>query len=412
MWRHLLVNPIRAYDASMIQHQTRIGLPVATTLTSRTKTTTPNIASKKPTRPILATFNVFTRAMGTKAPSERALRRKKLREQKKIIGKNNVPELKATLRKLYLLTHPDLFAQYPTQSATNGASYKELLGFLDTVENDPRGFPTSASQLDLPFYLRIRSAESKEGDCQEFDQVVLHLHSSGSASKGRVEESLGHFFQQCGLPPVFEWPAQSWGRSANLAQAQERQAEDTEQTKRDREAESSSESSSSSSSSYETYTEPRTPKVKQDLHPKQSSVTAPAYIGVRESPTDQYSINMILDEMDPTLRAIAACPMLQVSSSSRTSDDDLDDDTDSEHRQVKDHFENQSGLDDFHSAGYHGFKPTVQRIWTGERRMDVLRQGLDNDTAQLIQRVLMHTLEFERQLKDLVEDDTTATTTG
>ncbi len=411
MWRHLLVNPIRAYGTSMIPHQTRLGLPAATTLTFRTKTTTPNIASKKPTRPIRGTFNLFTRTMGTKAPSERALRRKKLREQKKKIGKNNVPELKATLRKLYLLTHPDLFAQYPTQSATNDASYKELLGFLDTVENDPRGFPTSASQLDLPFYLRTRSAESKEGECQEFDQVVLHLHTSGSASKGRVEESLGQFFQQCGLPPVFEWPAQSWGRSANLAQAQERQAEDTKQAKRDREDERSSESSSeSSSSSYETYTEPPT-KVKQDVNPKQSSVTAPAYIGVRESPTDQYSINLVLDEMDPTLRAIAACPMLQVSSSSsssRTSDGDLDDDTDAEHRQVKDHFENKSGLDDFHSAGYHGFKPTVQRIWTGERRMDVLRQGLDHDTAQLVQRVLMHTLEFERQLKELVEDGTTA----
>lgn len=134
--------------------------------------------------------------------SERAQRRKNLRKMKS--GAAQVPLLKDTLRKLYLRTHPDLFGQYPAQQQQNEASYKELLGILDSIEKHNE-FPP-AKTLELPFFLKT----PVEG---QFKEVDLRLRTTGGACNTLVEEALGKFFGDCGLPAVFQWGEGSWGKA-------------------------------------------------------------------------------------------------------------------------------------------------------------------------------------------------------
>lgn len=133
--------------------------------------------------------------------SERTQRRKNQRKLKS--GAARVPQLKDTLRKLYLRTHPDLFGQYPAQQAANEASYKELLGILDSIEKHNE-FPP-AKTLVLPFFLKT----PVEG---HFKEVDLRLRTTGGACNSLVEEALGRFFADCGLPEVFHWGEGSWGK--------------------------------------------------------------------------------------------------------------------------------------------------------------------------------------------------------
>ncbi|KAE9267325.1 hypothetical protein PF008_g31383, partial [Phytophthora fragariae] len=135
--------------------------------------------------------------------SERAQRRKNLRKMKSQKGAK-LPMLKDTLRKLYLRTHPDLFGRYPEQQRANEESYKELLGILDAIEKHNE-FPPAKS-LVLPFYLKT----PVEG---AFKEVDLQLRTTGGACNTLVEEALGRFFGDCGLPQAFQWGEGSWGKA-------------------------------------------------------------------------------------------------------------------------------------------------------------------------------------------------------
>ncbi|KAI9905269.1 hypothetical protein PsorP6_013990 [Peronosclerospora sorghi] len=153
-----------------------------------------------PCAPFLST-NATVGSVRTKV-SDRTLRRKKLRKLKSEKG-HKVPMLKDTLRKLYMRTHPDLFGRYPEQQRTNEASYKELLGILDSIEKNNE-FPP-AKTLMLPFFLKT-SVEGK------FKEVNLKLRTTGGACNTLMEEALGRFFGECNLPEVFQWKKGSWGK--------------------------------------------------------------------------------------------------------------------------------------------------------------------------------------------------------
>ncbi|POM77976.1 Hypothetical protein PHPALM_4563, partial [Phytophthora palmivora] len=141
--------------------------------------------------------------------SERALRRKNLRKMKSQKG-GKVPMLKDTLRKLYLRTHPDLFGQYPEQQRANEESYKELLGILDAIEKHNE-FPP-AKTLDAGHLGCDREAQRGE-----FKEVDLQLRTTGGACNTLVEEALGRFFGDCGLPQAFQWGEGSWGKAVGRA---------------------------------------------------------------------------------------------------------------------------------------------------------------------------------------------------
>lgn len=251
-----------------------------------------------------------------------------------------IPELKSTLRKLYMKTHPDLFGQFPEQQRTNENSYKELLGVLDTIQAAKNGFPP-ARKLVLPFYLREKS------ETQEFRMATLKLRTTGGNCKALVEEALGDFFQDCGLKPGFKWPASSWGTFASIDELRQHQKEEEE------EAENKN-------------------------HQPES---APAYWGT-QAPVVDHSIDALLEQNDDVFKIIAACPWL-----------------DEEYKDVRNHFQVEGGLDEYEKNGYK-IKNAVHSIWNGERDINQLIVGVTIESAQIIQRILMHTMDIESQLTE------------
>eukprot|EP00644_Phytophthora_capsici_P006747 jgi/Phyca11/541946/estExt2_Genewise1Plus.C_PHYCAscaffold_80152 len=269
-----------------------------------------------------------------------------------------VPMLKDTLRKLYLRTHPDLFGRYPEQQRANEESYKELLGILDAIEKHNE-FPP-AKTLVLPFFLKT----PVEG---EFKEVDLQLRTTGGACNTLVEEALGVFFGECGLPPAFQWGEGSWGKgvgkdaveNSNLGFDKEEEAR--EKARKEAEAAAKRE--------------------------EQMRYSAPAYNPVdRSAPADQ-SIEKVLNELDDTLQLIAAMPFL--------------DEEDEQQRAIKVHFEQGSGLDDLDAQGYT-VKAGVIQMWQGERDLNALIKGVSADSAIILQRVLMHTFDIEKQLNEII----------
>ncbi|KAG7375395.1 hypothetical protein PHYPSEUDO_001507 [Phytophthora pseudosyringae] len=263
--------------------------------------------------------------------SERALRRKNLRKMKSQKG-GQVPALKDTLRKLYLRTHPDLFGRYPEQQRANEESYKELLGILDAIEKHNE-FPP-AKTLVLPFFLKT----PVEG---EFKEVDLQLRTTGGACNTLVEEALGRFFGECGLPQSFQWGEGSWGKAVGKAAVEN-------------------------------------PNLRR---------SAPAYNPVDRSAPEDQSIEKVLNELDDTLQLIAAMPYL--------------DEEEEQQRAIKVHFEQGSGLDDLDAQGY-SVKEGALKMWQGERDLNTLIKGVDADSAIILQRILLHTLDIEKKLNEII----------
>ncbi|CAI5735301.1 unnamed protein product [Hyaloperonospora brassicae] len=270
-----------------------------------------------------------------------------------------VPMLKDTLRKLYLRTHPDLFGRYPEQQRANEESYKELLGILDAIEKHNE-FPP-AKTLVLRFFLKT----PVEG---EFKEVDLQLRTTGGACNTLVEEALGRFFGECGLPQAFQWGEGSWGKAvgktvvenSNLGfdkeeEAREKASKEAEEAKREDAGEQPE----------RTY--------------NRSGGSAP-----------DHSIEKMLNEVDDTLQLIAAMPYL--------------DEEDEQQRAIKVHFEQGTGLDDLDSEGFTT-KSGVIRMWQGERNLNTLIKGMDADSAIILQRIYMHTLEFEKQMNEMIASE-------
>ncbi|ETI56310.1 hypothetical protein F441_01129 [Phytophthora nicotianae CJ01A1] len=288
--------------------------------------------------------------------SERALRRKNLRKMKSQKG-GKVPMLKDTLRKLYLRTHPDLFGRYPEQQRANEESYKELLGILDAIEKHNE-FPP-AKTLVLPFFLKT----PVEG---EFKEVDLQLRTTGGACNTLVEEALGRFFGECGLPQVFRWGEGSWGKAvgkdavenSNLGFDKEEEARE----KARKEAEAAAK---------------REEEVKQSVpayNPDDSKTT-----------TEDASIEKLLDELNEVFEIIAAVPLMD----------------EEEYGELREHFEKGQGLDEIDERGYN-IKPGTHKIWKGERDLKKVVDGVDTDSALILQRILLHTLNIERKVREML----------
>ncbi|TDH64766.1 hypothetical protein CCR75_009142 [Bremia lactucae] len=301
--------------------------------------------------PFLSTRTSSISFVRTKV-SERTLRRKKLRVNKSQKGVK-VPILKETLRKLYLRTHPDLFGQYPTQQRANEESYKELLGILDAIEKHNQ-FPP-AKTLKLPFFLKTPI----EG---EFKEVELQLRTTGGACNTLVEEALGQFFSNCGLPEVFQWDKGSWGKSVG------KHAVENPNLGFEKED--------------ETHENDRHEAKREERHS-----SAPAYNPVDRKAPEDHSIEKVLNELDDTLQLIAVVPYL--------------DDDDKQQQAIKTHFEHGSGLDDLDAQGY-SLKAGVIQLWQGERNLQALIPGLDGDSAILMQRILLHTVDIEKRLENVI----------
>ncbi|CAK4383809.1 unnamed protein product [Aphanomyces euteiches] len=281
--------------------------------------------------------------------SERALRRKQLRESKK--KATRIPPIKETLRKLYLRTHPDLFGQYPKEQQANTESYKELMGILDAIANIRGEFPP-AKTLNLPFYLTT-------GTPGQFKQVTLQLKTTGGACSTLMETQLGKFFEECGWEPVFEWTKGSWGLNAELPED-------------------------------DTY-EKDEPVPQRAPEPE----VAPAF---REQPQasapKESDIEVLLRELNDIFEIIAAVPYF-ANEEEGDYKDIYDLYTNDEEGQV-------NGLREIETRGGHKIVDATHMIWEGERDPAVLTKGLDVDSALIVQRILLHSLAMDKKVADLI----------
>ncbi|CEG47189.1 T-cell activation inhibitor, mitochondrial [Plasmopara halstedii] len=288
--------------------------------------------------------------------SERALRRKNLRKMKNE-KHGKIPMLKETLRKLYLRTHPDLFGRYPNQQRANEESYKELLGILDAIEKHNE-FPP-AKTLSLPFFLKT----PVEG---EFQEVKLRLRTTGGACNTLVEEALGRFFGECSLPEVFQWGEGSWGKgvgkdaveNSNLGFDEDEEAREKARKEADTLA----------------------------MHEEQLERSAPAF-----NPDDSGTtmadvpIENLLTELNEVFEIIAAVPLMD----------------EEEYGELREHFEKGRGLDEINERGY-SITAGTHKIWKGERNLAIIADGVDTDSALILQRILLHTLNIERKRREPV----------
>ncbi|OQR99354.1 hypothetical protein ACHHYP_06915 [Achlya hypogyna] len=285
--------------------------------------------------------------------SERAMRRKALRDSKK--KAERIPPLKETLRKLYMRTHPDLFGQFPAEQASNTESYKELMGILDAIENTSGEFPP-AKKLALPFYLTT-------GVPGEFKKVTLNLKTTGGSCVTLMETQLGAFFEECGWSRVFEWSKGSWGLTT-VHKINSNEQYDTD-----------------------------VPVAKSTAAPEP---VAPAFVETpRSTPEQDTSIERVLEELNDIFEIIAAVPYMAHNE---------------EYAEIYDLYTKEDGEDghinglvELERRGGYKLVAATHDIWEGERDFAKLSVGLDVNSALIIQRILMHAITTDAKVKDLME---------
>ncbi|KDO32926.1 hypothetical protein SPRG_02619 [Saprolegnia parasitica CBS 223.65] len=283
--------------------------------------------------------------------SERAMRRKALRDSKK--KAERIPPLKETLRKLYMRTHPDLFGQFPAEQTSNTESYKELMGILDAIENTSGEFPP-AKKLSLPFYLTTPVSG-------EFKKVTLNLKTTGGSCVTLMETQLGSFFEECGWPRVFEWSKGSWGLTTDHKV--------------------------NSNEQYDT----DAPVAKPAPEP-----VAPAFVETpRSTPENDTSIERVLEELNDIFEIVAAVPYM-AHHEEYAEIYDLYTKEDGEDGHI-------NGLTELERRGGYKIVDATHQIWEGERDFAKLSAGLDVDSAMIVQRILMHALTADAKVKDLME---------
>lgn len=300
--------------------------------------------------------------------SLRAARKQKLKANLKAYKKENgnkpLPYLKDTLRKLYMKTHPDLFHQYPTERDCNEASYKELLGILDAVEKQGHE-RLPDKKLVLPFFVRGAVSDT------EFSKVVFNARITGGNCKTVLQESLGDFFVQCGFTPVFQWSPQSWGASLSYKDVQALQKEEEDRQRGENKESRHEESISQKRDKKTEYDAPKVNTVKPDP-------VAPAFTGT-SSRNDMVTIDKVLEEWNDVLQVIACRPWLSKEDEEQA-------------------FLNNDMLAPMEERGFQ-IRSKVEQIWAGQRNTEQLLSGLNADSAQLVQRILMHVRDIEIQLK-------------
>ncbi|TDH64767.1 uncharacterized protein CCR75_006240 [Bremia lactucae] len=106
-----------------------------------------------------------------------------------------------------------------------------------------------------------------------------------------------------------------------------------------------------------------------------------------EMTIEDASIENLLKELNEVFEIIAAVPLMD----------------EEEYGEVRQHFESGSGLDEIDERGYN-IKAGTHKIWKGERDLTKIVEGLDTDSAQILQRILLHTLNIERKVREMLSN--------
>jgi len=116
------------------------------------------------------------------------------------------PLLSATLKKLWVQVHPDLFENHKSIQRINSESMTKLTEFLTRIKSREmeEAWPAMQTQK-LDFHLRLKTPETPL-----FKKVTLTLSTNGGQCKGPVTKCFYSFFEGCGLPSDFQWDNEFW----------------------------------------------------------------------------------------------------------------------------------------------------------------------------------------------------------
>ena len=70
------------------------------------------------------------------------------------------------------------------------------------------------------------------------------------------------------------------------------------------------------------------------------------------------------------------------------------DDSDPKHKEIRDTFMKNNGLDELESVGLD-VKNSIHRIWKGERDLTKLTTRLDMQSSIIIKKILNHSISFD-----------------
>ena len=281
---------------------------------------------------------------------------KRLRQSKAAAAKEELPELRATMRRLAFMIHPDRFPDAPQSAAANAQSLSYLQGLLSTVQKSKESHPPASVQ-------RLRLHVREDTPDRRIRVVEHTVRTTGGDCQAVVERSLGEMFGKLGLPPGFRWGAGDWQLLTK-----------SELSERDnREPQASPEA------------EPQAAAAETEQRP------APAFdaeaVAPRRKPlADAQSLAEALQRLDPMLEALAAVPWLPLSPAG------------AERR----HYLTHHVLGTLGQDGWR-LERGVASIWSGARDVDALvsdelEAGTDAASVQALKLVMCHARKFEEEL--------------
>jgi hypothetical protein len=77
-----------------------------------------------------------------------------------------------------------------------------------------------------------------------------------------------------------------------------------------------------------------------------------------------------------------------------------------EYGELRKYYREEEGLMEIEMRGFT-IKEATEKIWDGERDLNVVARGLDADSAMIVQRILMHTVNIELKIRDHLENEAT-----
>jgi hypothetical protein len=263
----------------------------------------------------------------------------------------DVPELRATMRKLAFLVHPDRFSKLPAAAEENAVSLAALQGLLTTVQKQKDGHPPASIQR-LRFHVYESGSQTRT--------VELLLKTTGGDCRSVVQRSLGQLFSSVGLPPNFRWGTGDW-------------AVLSEETRKERDTRGGSEE----------VVEPPPPPPDP---PRQEEPQARPARAAAAPPTDPIPLAEALLKLDPILAALACVPWLPPT----------------EDGALRRHHLLHEALPALERDGWR-LSRGAQKVWLGLRNAETLLEeersaGLDAASGEALRALLFHTYRLEEEL--------------
>jgi len=266
-------------------------------------------------------------------------------------------ELRATMRRLAFLVHPDRFSALPAAAAQNADSLTLLNGLLATVQKSRDSHPPAAVRT-LRFTLLAADGSTRE--------VQSVLRTTGGDCRRVVERALGDLFEQCGLPRAFRWSDGDW----DVLSEEKRAARDNRGDSSPEVVQAEPEPAASSTSS-------------------QPQAQAQSRSKMTDEAGNEVDLATALTRMDPLLEAVAAVPWLPFDAEGA----------------ARRHYIITTVLAELEVSGWP-LQRGCHKIWAGARNVDALLLeeaglGLDAATQQALKAVAFHTRNFEAELGPL-----------